>query len=107
MADVSFDSMIAEYLVYCHAKQLRKKTMNSYEQTLRLFQRWCFDELEITTVDAVSESVIRHYMQGKLMFNILCVQKPSHAVLHNASYRKRRKGQPQQFHRWYIQGECH
>lgn len=73
MADVSFDSMIAEYLVYCHAKQLRKKTMNSYEQTLRLFQRWCFDELEITTVDAVSESVIRHYIiaiqeRGKYSF---------------------------------------
>lgn len=64
MADISFDSMIEEYLVYCHARQLRKKTINSYEQTLRLFQRWCFDELGITTVDAVSESVMRHYITG-------------------------------------------
>ena len=64
MADISFDSMIEEYLVYCHARQLRQKTMNSYEQALRLFQRWCFDELDITTVDAVSESVMRHYIIG-------------------------------------------
>lgn len=64
MADMSFDSMIEEYLVYCHARQLRQKTMNSYEQALRLFQRWCFDELDITTVDAVSESVMRHYIIG-------------------------------------------
>ena len=65
MADVSFDSMIEEYLVYCHARQLRQKTMNSYEQALRLFQRWCFDELGITTVDAVSESVMRHYIYSQ------------------------------------------
>ncbi len=62
MADLSFDSLIEEYLVYCHIRQLRQKTMNSYEQTLRLFQRWCYNELGITMVDAVSESVIRHYI---------------------------------------------
>ncbi len=62
MADLSFDKSIEEYLVYCHARQLRQKTMNSYEQTLRLFQRWCYNELGITTVDAGSESVIRHYI---------------------------------------------
>ena len=76
MADMSFDSMIEEYLVYCHARQLRQKTMNSYEQALRLFQRWCFDELGITTVDAVSESVMRHYIigiqeRGKLSGNLI------------------------------------
>lgn len=53
MADLSFDSLIEEYLVYCHIRQLRQKTMNSYEQTLRLFQRWCYNELGIMTVDAV------------------------------------------------------
>lgn len=40
MAEYDFDRMIDEYLVYCHSRQLRAKTMASYEQTLRLFRRW-------------------------------------------------------------------
>ena len=40
MAEYEFDRMIDEYLVCCHSRQLRAKTMASYEQTLRLFQRW-------------------------------------------------------------------
>ena len=59
MTNLSFDRQIDEYMVYCRSKQLRQKTMNSYEQTLRLFQRWCYNELGIMTVDAVSESVIQ------------------------------------------------
>lgn len=51
MAEYDFDRMIDEYLVYCHSRQLSKKTMASYEQSLRLFRRWCGDELKITTVD--------------------------------------------------------
>lgn len=41
MRDTSFDSLIDEYLVYCRSRELREKTMNSYEQSLRLFERWC------------------------------------------------------------------
>ena len=59
MTNLSFDRQIDEYMVYCRSKQLREKTMASYEQTLRLFQRWCYNELGIMTVDAVSESVIQ------------------------------------------------
>ncbi len=40
MAEYEFDRMIDEYLVCCHSRQLRAKTMASYEQTLRLFRRW-------------------------------------------------------------------
>lgn len=35
-----FDFYIDEYLYYCQSRRLRPKTMNSYEQTLRLFERW-------------------------------------------------------------------
>ena len=75
MADLSFDSLIEEYLVYCHIRQLRQKTMNSYEQTLRLFQRWCYNELGIMTVDAVSESVIQRPRRAGI-----CVQQNKNLI---------------------------
>ena len=93
MADLSFESMIEEYLVYCHIRQLRQKTMNSYEQTLRLFQRWCYNELGITTVDAVSESVIRHYItsiqeRGKYSFYSSTEQMQLYNPERRRDYRK-------------------
>ena len=36
MTEYDFDRMIDEYLVYCHSRQLRAKTMASYERSLRL-----------------------------------------------------------------------
>lgn len=73
MDDLSFEWQIDEFMVFCRSRQLREKTMNSYEQTLRLFERWCAEELNITTVDKVSESVIRRYIlnlqeRGKYSF---------------------------------------
>ena len=62
MEDMSFDYQIDEFMVYCRSKQLREKTMSSYEQALRLFQRWCESEMNITKVDQVSESVMRRYI---------------------------------------------
>ena len=44
------------------AAELREKTMASYEQALRLFERWCTEELRIFTVDKVTEAVIRRYI---------------------------------------------
>lgn len=32
---------IEEFMICCKSKDLRRKTMQSYEQTLRLFERWC------------------------------------------------------------------
>ena len=53
--------------------QLREKTMLSYEQTLRLFEKWCMEEQGIATVDKVNENVIRRYIfdlqeRGKYTF---------------------------------------
>jgi len=47
--------------------------MLSYESTLRMFERWCADEMRITTVDKITESVIRQYItqlmeRGKYTF---------------------------------------
>ena len=49
-------------MVYCRSKQLRAKTMGSYEQTLRLFERWCAEMMNIHLVTDVTEGVIRHYI---------------------------------------------
>ena len=47
--------------------------MLSYEQTLRLFEKWCKEEQGITSVDNVNENVIRRYIfdlqeRGKYTF---------------------------------------
>lgn len=60
-------------MIYCRSRELRAKTLESYEHTLRLFERWCNDELNITQVDQVTESVIRRYItnlqeRGKYTF---------------------------------------
>ena len=63
MICLDFDWQIDEFMVYCRSTQLREKTMKSYEQTLRLFERWCMEQMDITTVDKITESVIRHYIR--------------------------------------------
>ena len=62
MENLSFSFQLDEFMLFCRSRQLREKTMNSYEQTLRLFERWCFEQLQIETVDKVTESVIRRYI---------------------------------------------
>ena len=59
---LDFDWQTNEFMLYCRATQLREKTMLSYEQTLRLFEKWCKEEQGITTVDKVNENVIRRYI---------------------------------------------
>lgn len=71
--DLSIEYQIDEFMIYCRSRELRAKTLESYEHTLRLFERWCNDELDITQVDQVTESVIRRYItnlqeRGKYTF---------------------------------------
>ena len=70
---LDFDWQTNEFMLYCRTTQLREKTMLSYEQTLRLFEKWCQEEQGITTVDKVNENVIRRYIfdlqeRGKYTF---------------------------------------
>ena len=53
---------IDEYMLYCQSKQLSEKTMESYEQTLHLFERWCGDEMLIENVTEITEGFIRRYI---------------------------------------------
>ena len=68
-----FDYYIDEYMYNCRSRKLRPKTMISYEQTLRLFERWCLEEAGITEPSQVLDSTIRHYIcslqeRGKYTF---------------------------------------
>ena len=54
MKNFDFDWQINEFMIYCRSTQLRERTMYSYEQTLRLFERWCADELKIYSVIVLS-----------------------------------------------------
>ena len=70
---MAFDWQLDEFMVYCRSRQLREKTMNSNEQTLRLFERWCREQMRIEEVDKITESVIRRYIndlqeRGKYSF---------------------------------------
>ena len=70
-----FNFQIDEFMLFCRSRQLREKTMSSYEQTLRLFERWCWEQFEIKTVDKVNEGLIRRYIndlmeRGKYTFYV-------------------------------------
>ena len=73
MQNYDFDFQLDDFMLYCRTQQLRPKTMASYEQTLRLFQKWLKEELQIETVDKVTEPIIRKYIddlmeRGKYTF---------------------------------------
>ena len=92
MLCLDFDWQTNEFMLYCRTTQLREKSMMAYEQSLKLFQRWCMDEMGIFTVDKVTENVIRRYIlelreRGKYTFYIVDKQKktspamcPGHTV---------------------------
>ncbi len=73
MTNTSFDWQIDEFMVYCRSQKLREKTLISYEQALRLFERWCKEQMEVDDVDKVTESMVRRYIndlqeRGKYTF---------------------------------------
>ena len=73
MQNFDFDFQFDNFMLYCRTRQLRPKTLASYEQTLRLFQRWLKEELQTETVDKITEPIIRKYIddlmeRGKYTF---------------------------------------
>ena len=57
MISLDFEWQTNEFMLYCRITQLREKSMMAYEQSLKLFERWCRDEMGIFTVDKVTENV--------------------------------------------------
>ena len=58
---MEFEKTIQLYLEYCMSKQLRKRSLNAYEQTLRLFGIWLRQE-GIQEVEGIKDSTIRRYI---------------------------------------------
>lgn len=52
---------IDDFLIYCDSKGLSPKTIKSYEQTLKLFERYLSD-LKITSLKKVSDKTILKYI---------------------------------------------
>ena len=81
MPDMSFSWQIEEFMVYCHSRQLRQKTISSYEQALRLFEHWCKEQMHIVDVDKVTESMVRRYindLQKRGKYTFYAKETPKH-----------------------------
>ena len=59
---MDFSRSIEAYMHHCHSRQLRPKTMLSYEQTLKLFGVWLADTTAVTRVEDIREKHIRAYI---------------------------------------------
>lgn len=93
MKGKDFDWQTNEFMLYCRTTQLREKSMMAYEQSLKLFGRWCMDEMGIFTVDKVTENVIRRYImelqeRGKYTFYIVDKQKKTNYPERRRDYQK-------------------
>ena len=93
MTNTSFDWQIDEFMVNCRSRQLREKTMASYEQALRLFERWCKEQMMIDDVDKITESMVRRYIndlqeRGKYTFYCNDEQKKTNHPDRRRDFRK-------------------
>jgi len=62
MEQIDYD--IDDFINYCEVKNLSKKTVSSYEQTLRLFAIFLKEECQVKEAEQVKEIHIREYMKN-------------------------------------------
>ena len=70
---MEFTRAITQYMTHCNSRQLRQRTLISYEQTLQLFALWLQKTSHVTAVEAVREAHLRQYIldlqsRGKYTF---------------------------------------
>ena len=81
---MDMERIIALYMDDCHSRQLRPKTMQSYEQALKLFSTWLSETHAVTQVEDVKDIHIRSYIndlqtRGKYTF---CINRQSEEYNH-------------------------
>ena len=77
MISLDFDWQTTEFMLYCRTTQLREKSMMAYEQSLKLFQRWCMDEMGIFTVDSKRYSNFsRWFLERPFPFSPFAIAVP-------------------------------
>lgn len=69
----NLDYVIDDFMIYCQQKDLRPKTIASYEATLRLFSRYLQDNCNIVNVKDITEKLCKEYItftkeRGKYTF---------------------------------------
>lgn len=57
-----FDYEIDDFMSYCESKGLSKKSMRSYEQTLRLFAKYLEEQKQIQSTKEVTKEAVREYI---------------------------------------------
>lgn len=60
--NMMIDYVIDDFMIYCQEKDLRPKTIFSYETTLRLFTRYIKDNLNIENISDVKEETVKDYI---------------------------------------------
>lgn len=56
------DYQISEFMLHCQTKNLTRKTMASYESTLKLFSRYLHENYTIVDAKLVKEEMIKRYV---------------------------------------------
>ena len=60
---LQFDYDIEDFMSYCQCQNLRPKTMQAYEQTLKTFERYLLDVYRIERAKDVKEKHIKEYVK--------------------------------------------
>ena len=71
---MDMERVISLYMDECASKQLREKTMQSYEKTLKLFTVWLKENEKTDRVEDIEDRTIRRYVLYKRAGNILSAQ---------------------------------
>lgn len=58
-----FNFFIEDYMINCKMRDLSRKTMDSYEKTLKLFSKYLEEEYQITEIDQVENEHIKDYIK--------------------------------------------
>lgn len=100
----SLDYKIDDFMIWCQQKDLRIKTITSYESCLRLFARYMKDEHNIDNINEIKEQHIREYIKytkdrGKYTFvsdkNSLRINYPEDRKDYNSKIQENLKKQSQ------------
>lgn len=58
-----FEFQLENFMLYCSAKNLSRKTLSSYEQTLKLFGKYLQEQANVDDVKKVQSGHIRQYIK--------------------------------------------
>ena len=90
----NFEFMVDGFMLYCSSKNLAKKTLASYEQSLKLFGMFLKDKFNITEIDMIHTNHIRHYIKnlqerGKYTVSVLPEKETINSPKNRGDYNKK------------------